>query len=503
MPKIQTYNSQVRAPDQTQSFAPQATQAQAQEGEAIQRFGGAAMNYAEVQQRVNVQDDTNKVYKGLEQIRDGFTQRIQDETKAGTIDPQKIQEDYQDYVAGLNDQLQTGEGKAHLDRQSSEVGSSLFRSAVQAKAHITGEKAVQDWQDAMQSSGSTLLKSPSNFDEVYKASVDNIDQSVENGAIDVATADKLKRKSGEELSKASIMGWSQLDPAIAKKKLDDNQYLSADQKLQINGEINQAQRAQDIEAERIERLQEKAQKKAQQTTQNDFLQKMQDGSLSTKDILNSNLEAFGSGSKEQFLNMQKKANEEEVKTNPAVMKDLFNKIHLPDGDPLKLTDENDLNQAFVQGKLSFADLNHLRGEVQGKGTEQGKVESDLKKHLMETAASKITKANPLLGLKDPEGDEQMQKFMSFFFSEYDKQRKAGKSATDLLNPSSKDYLGQYIPQYVRDRGQVMNSYRGKAPVPDGKAKVMGKNPQTGKIETLLIDRANLPEALKDGYQESK
>lgn len=218
--------------------------------------------------------------------------------------------------------------------------------------------------------------------------------------------------------------------------------------------LHQAQTRSLVEQERAQHLAEKAKKDAQDRTQNTFLSRMQTNQLTVQDVLRSNLDPFGSGSKDEFLNMLKpKAGQ---RTDPATFNDLFTRIHAEDTDPNKIIDPNALNQYVIQDKLSMEDLSKLRGEIENRGTVDGENESQLKKGLFEVAKSSLTSSNPLLGIRDPAGDTQLQRFTSWFQTAYANGRKAGKSAQDLLSPDSKDYLGNQVKQYARSPQQIMN-----------------------------------------------
>jgi hypothetical protein len=250
----------------------------------------------------------------------------------------------------------------------------------------------------------------------------------------------------------------EIDPKTADSELRSGKwdsFLDGDTKTQLFGEIRAAANAREAEAERRKKAFEKAREEKQRIVQNNFLEKMVNGTLSFEEILKSDLEPFGAGSKEAFIRMNKDAAEDKAKkSDPVTYQRLFDRIHLPDGHAKKLTNENELN-AYMGRGLSLSDLRDLRAEIQGRGTEEGKVESDLKKGLMDVASSMLTKSDPMTGFKDAEGDEQLQKFRSWFFKEYAKKRQAGKTTQELLDPESPDYLGKEIRKYTKSAEQIM------------------------------------------------
>ncbi len=53
------------------------------------------------------------------------------------------------------------------------------------------------------------------------------------------------------------------------------------------------------------------------------------------------------------------------------------------------------------------------------------------------------------------GDENLQRYMVFYFDEFKARRAKGDTATELLDPDSPKYLGKSIGNYVRTPQQIM------------------------------------------------
>lgn len=181
-----------------------------------------------------------------------------------------------------------------------------------------------------------------------------------------------------------------------------------------------------------------------QKTQNDFLTLMQQGKLTSADVINSDLKPFGTGSKDEFLRMLNTNGGSAGPDDSATFQSLFDRIHLPDGDPNKITDPNMLNAYFGHGIGTIPTLDRLRSEITMRNTPDGQIESDLKKGVYDAAKAALVKGSPISGFSDPNdfvGREQLQKYSAWFDRAYKDGRVNGKSMYDLLDPSSKDYLG--------------------------------------------------------------
>lgn len=77
----------------------------------------------------------------------------------------------------------------------------------------------------------------------------------------------------------------------------------------------------------------------------------------------------------------------------------------------------------------------------------------LQKDFLSMAKSQIT--NSTMFAHDPGGDLKYYQFLVAFQKKLAQEKAAGKSLTDLLDPTSKDYLGPLVKQYIRSPQQVM------------------------------------------------
>lgn len=488
MPVIREYQQKTDVPGPINRPAYSADQFGAQQGRALEAAGGAVMGAADVMAKRLDQENTSDVTQKLTKANADLAIDLQETIRKAEPGDKTAFEEYnkrvEETIGKIGEDASTVSARAFFGEASVRIKGQLSKTAYDGQAELSGIKAVSDYTNTVNNLSAATMADPSSVGlqrELHKQAIENL---VATGQLPRAKALELERQGDTSLAKASVRGWIGLNPDYAKQKLKSGEFdaqLGAEGKLQLLGEVDQAVRGKEIDAERRRQEQERVVKKQQQQTQNDFLAKLVDGDVSAKDILNSNLEAFGSGSKEQFLQLMKARNspEEKLKTDPTTMITLFNRINLPDGDPNKLVDENELNK-YVGNGLSFPDLNRLRDEMQGTQTEAGKIEADLKRQVFEIAKGKLTKSNPLTGFRDPIGDENMQKFMVGFFEEYKAQRAKGKSARELLTPGNEFYIGKNIDSFVRTPQQIMRDLAPKRarPQTNGLADLM--KPQTNE-----------------------
>lgn len=320
------------------------------------------------------------------------------------------------------------------------------------------------------------------LDEETRAAILRNQQAMLEGATAKNYISDAERASfARKWAQDAAEGWVSMQPyakqieVLSKPKGTTADYILADKREEM---LQHAILAKQVEEQRALALQKQQQEEAQKATQNAFLERMQDGKLTPQDVLHSNLAPFGSGSKDEFLTMLK-AGSGGGKTDPATFNDLFTRIHLPPGSPGKIANENQLNAYVSSGRLSIEDLNKLRNEVQGNNTSEGESEGLLKKGLFEVAKNTLTRSNPLLGIQDPIGEENLQRFNAWFLGEYQKQRESGKTPQQLLSPDSPDYLGKRLSSYVRSPQQILQDAIGsasQAPATKAPARKQGETP---------------------------
>lgn len=189
------------------------------------------------------------------------------------------------------------------------------------------------------------------------------------------------------------------------------------------------------------------QKLQDRSAADDLMTRIYAGKASTQDIIRSNLPAFGENSKNELLGVASRM--AQGTTNPAAFNTLFQGIHSG-----KVTSDSEL-AAHAGVDLSFEDFKRLRDEMHADPAEK-----QLKTGLFNVAKQALTRANPLMGIVDPKGEEQLQRFTSWFLTNYEKERASGKTPQQLLNPDSKDYLGNHIKIYQRSPQQLQSDLMG-------------------------------------------
>lgn len=455
MPKLQDYESRVSPVGPLNAPRANADTFGAAIGRGIQQVGGAVSDVANIAHKAQAQDEISTVNAKIAETHAEFTKNWQEALK--TADPSnagKLREEYeyqlQEKLDSISDGIQTREASNHFTDVSSKLKQHFTETAYAGQAALQGIKSRQDFENAHNARSSALLNDPSALQMTLQQNKDDLESRVASGQIDRASAIELQAKSERSLSMSAYRGWVKLDPEGAGQALKEgkwDQYFSGELKHQMESETQQEIRGREADARRQEAERQRIIGEQREQTQQKFLSQIMEGSLDWKQIDNSNLDF---AQKNQMLNIMNKHYEEKVKTDPGTLIGIVRDIN--DG---KITDESQLLKPFYDGKLSLEDLNRMRAEFQGKKTTAGKIEGDLKTQFLKSAEQALTKSNPLLGIKDPVGEENYLRFLNYFYDAYDKGKKDGLAPQDMLNPESEHYLGKTIDSYRKTPQQLM------------------------------------------------
>lgn len=248
---------------------------------------------------------------------------------------------------------------------------------------------------------------------------------------------------------------STADPSRADTNPDWFNKLNWEQQFAIVHEAEQGVRANQVRDAQSIALMEQQRKAQQQQQMNQMFNRVGNAQnpLTVAEIRTSDLDYQN---KEHMLTAINAVNRGEMATDPAVFNSLFQRVHLPAGDPNKLGDDDAL-LPYVGKGLSITDLNILRGEMRGKNTPDGTALVELKKNFFKMAEDQIS-PSVFLGSKDPTGVQNFYNFQQDAIMQIDKETRAGGDPMELLNPKSSKYLGNRIPLYQRTPQQQMQDY---------------------------------------------
>ncbi len=350
------------------------------------------------------------------------------------------------------------------------IHGNAFKQAVDFEAESMAKKSKEDTVVLLNRANNSVRSNPALIGSVLEEQEKLIDSS----PIDATTKLAWKNKARQDLRQSEIRGWMDVNPHKAQAMLQEGTWdkdLDPDLKNTLLHETRQGIRALEIENNRSKKLDEEVKSTRREAIKDNFIGKAASGELSAREVISSDLP---SADKEHLLRALKN-DSLNVKnaSNASVFNDTVERINLPDGDPRKITSDAQIMSMLGKG-ITYKDAQHLRKELAGTGTEEGKQEAMLKKGIDDIAKGFLTKSNGM-GFKDPEGDAQLQRWRIFMSKEYESGKQKGLTPMQMLDPDSKEYIGRHLktPAFQRTQEQVMNSVFNKmapperaAPAPD-------------------------------------
>lgn len=379
------------------------------------------------------------------------------------------------------DQLQGGDGES--SRFETQAGEQTFKThaaqlvshftslTLRTDAHLAGEAAKEQHRELVDGMGNFLQTHPAYFslrrDEL--ASVINDPNGV-YGRLSAAQRNDLVRVGSEQLAINAVQGFIRKTPNVALEKLTDPmlkqdeqygwiaQYIPNEKmqpliqraELEVRAlDVEQARATADLNRQRIE---------AARTAESGLVEKLalhmadpKQPMLSARDVLDSNLMALDPEKGKSMLTLihawAKEDPHKPIHTNPVVEHNLFKRIHLPDGDPKKIVDTDEIYRAYERGSLSFTDMDKLRKEVVEARSPDGSIFGREKADFLKGMEPRITKPGPFGVYTDPTTPEQFANFKKDLEQTITEYRKAGKNPRVLFDRNSPDYFGNRASQY--------------------------------------------------------
>jgi hypothetical protein len=468
MPKMRIIESKVAASGPTPTPRVPSTFP----AEGAQRLAQGIGRLGEIMQKHAEQNEISKLNAQVAGANAKFTRDLRDTLR--TADPndeglvERFMEGYDAHFDQIASKVSTAAGQRFLEVSSANLRNQIQGQVVAGKVQLAKARAKANYIDMENSYAAASLDSPASMNENLAAYRLGLEASIESGLMSRHMAETLRPQGEQKIAVGAMNGLINLNPHAALKELQTSKHnvLLGGMKQQLIRRAEQAIRAEEADILRAEREAERQRKKRAMEAGNEILQKLTDGTLTHKFIVNHpDLEPVGVGGKKQWMNMLKEWNKGGIITDNALFVELFQRIMLPWGHENKIIDENELNEYVSDRRLTFEDYKKLRAEIQGRRTVEGRAESAIKDAFLFGARREFIQQNEIGEVLDPRGPDNYKEFLILFEGEYQKGLKAGKSPSQLLSKHSPDYLGKWIPNFKREQKDIWDDVFGEAKVP--------------------------------------
>lgn len=508
MARIEEYNPQVAAEGPVGGTSPNLEQV-GDLGRGISDFGKDVEQSASLVERRNEQTEVSQASQIFSDARLDFNQQIDQQTQDGTLDSQKLKEQYENFVSSQSGNFDTAKGKNYFDRQAERAQATLVGKANRNQARVAASNAQASYQNELNSDTSVVQNNPEQYGDVLDSNLEKINAMVEAGSLPATTAEKYKNEVGKKMSQAAVEGIisSDYDRAVgsaqqiidsqgpdakplkadmleqavkgftsATDKMKDgsyDEYLSAQDKTQLEQKERQMQSAAVTEINRLVVVKKAAQQEQAQDWVDKNFASIKTNQLSTKAILNAPIPWQ---QKNELINIAQ-ASTRSVTTDPIVANQLMARITAADNDADKINDPGQL-MPYVGKGISAQDYERMRTLIDNSPS--GQALNQNRKQIMELAKSKLVKSNSAIGMTDPDGEYQLMQFTNALQKQESQLRSQGKPVDELYDVTSPNFFGKKIGQFQKTPQQILedqaNQARGLANPPKPIDLVPGSSP---------------------------
>ncbi len=456
MPRINDYygTPELNAQEQPLDSSVSLTQP-GEQGRALSNFANTVSNIGDAVYHREAQEEVSDLNAKFSEARAQWTDKINQQTREGNVDPQKLRDEYQQYTNKMSEGIKTSAGRDYFDRQAGRLGGLILKNSSHAKAMVAGQKAITDYTQSLNISTANLDQNPENFKDELGFQMDGIESQVATGVIDSKTGEKLKVAASKELAKGAIRGWAKLDPEKATEVLNRGEYdkyISGEDRSAMLGYINQQSLAKEMEFKKAERNKDNADKLRSEAWQQKALPALAKGGLQTQAILDS---PMAPNEKIRWLKLQDEFIKDSAKSDPRVKNEIARQLLLPDDDPNKKVHGVADMADYVGKGLNLADVEQLQTFIDK--TPEGKAQKESRHRLLDAAKHIIVKQDLSTGLDitDETTEYNLSSFTESLLKKEAEFRQEKKNPMDLYNPSSKDYFLNNAQAFKKSPTQVM------------------------------------------------
>lgn len=464
MARIREYNSQVSpsAIDRP-NLGPEAFGAGSARN--IQRLGQVVQGVGQAIEKYQVNSDISEATKELANIQKEYTAKWQSLAHNSDGSDDSLAENFmtelEERVSQVGGNLKTQKGREFFNDSSIQMTNRLGGIALETQAKLRGERAKQNFIETTNSLTSSAFSDPTSFQANLELNAQALDAMVESGALPRSAANELKQKSENEIAMSAMRGLIETNPSIAEQEINSSRwdkYLDGANKKTLSGELRVKNRADRVEQSRLESLQRRVQNERREQVKLESQEKFFEGTLTVKEVMDN--QYLNSSDKSRYVNLiAKQAKGDGIeKTNPAVFNSTIERIHLPDGDPNKISDSEDINDLFLSGEIDQKTASILNREILAV---KNSPEIRMKQEALKLARKELSQTNPGIGYVDDDGEERVQEFINFLNTEIESVTKSGKSVSEVLDPNSPNYAGKKIGAFQKSKSQVLSAQASK------------------------------------------
>ncbi len=356
---------------------------------------------------------------------------------------------------------ETRDGRMLYDRLRAGLEANYAVNAAAKQANLQGVAAVNNFLTARSLNVSSTRANPG----LMETNSLLIASSIPN-TIDPEVRMKLLRDALGENAGAAVMGLSSKgDFAGARELLNSGKldaFVDASAKEQLENGIRTDENAAQADEDRATRLADKAKEQKFSLIESDLLNKLVDpvtgvvrldSTTWNKDVTE---QLRGEPDRIKSLIAIGRSLLDPDENNATIFQDLWDRARLPRGDANRPS-RTEIGAAVGRG-INLPSYNAIIQRLDGHGNPERMAEDDSVTKFLAAAKDQLATQEDRT-VPDPDGELNYTNFVTWFWNEYNKQRDGGIAYTDLLAAGGKNYMGNSIASFYRNKGEIKRSVR--------------------------------------------
>jgi hypothetical protein len=476
-------------------------------GNAVQQLGSDAGQIQRFLLANKSRQEVTDAQTGLMRLQADSEQELLAKYKAWKPGDPSLAESYQGIIKQRLDTF--GYTEDGTEKYVTQAGNNAFRTGAEhlsatvmkhastLDADLAGKAAVIQYNETVAKQGNFLQAHPNFYElrkEEFGAIIDNPHGVY--STIPGVEREKLRQEGTAALAIAAAQGHIRKAPHVMLEKFrdpalaQDEQYgwiardIPANKFDDLIRQANTEAHALETEQARLEAERKREAIELSRTKEAGLVEKLlmhqQDRSqpaLTSADVLTAMDEGMdGEKGLTMWRLLEAQAKEDPYKpvhTNPAVENMLFKRIHLPDNDPKKIIELDDVIK--YKSQLSWSSFNYLKQEIIENRSPEGSVFNKEKAEFYKAYEQQVLKPGPFGIYADPTNGGHWLRFKADTEEAIKQIRKEGGNPRDVFNPKSQHFRGskEVLSQYTATGFGSTGAEPAAAPVPPANRKPLG------------------------------
>lgn len=383
--------------------------------------------------------EARKALIASSEIRAKYAKELDIAATSGT-DLAALKQQMADELSKVGDGFQTRRGQESLQLYTANTGLMFDEQANSIEVKRAAATARLEGSKFLNSAAAIIQSNP-----LYLQAAEKDADALVSTFSRVSPEQKAEIANGlkQELNMAAALSAARIDPEGTKKKLDGGAWnLSPEQRSAAINKADTEMRAKRADEAYRRSVKEYEERERDEKARDTLFKGIMSGKASRREIMD-NPDLRPTTREHLIVFMEERAKSlqnQEKKSDPVAVRDLWMRIHAPDTDPRKMYGGDAIFEAVRAGKVNVSDANQLNALVANQKDENNR-----------TIGSKLQSQMSIVGRalsQDPQFIAQpalvaeiQNNYQARVFDKVNELRKSNQNPNEVFDPASKNYVG--------------------------------------------------------------